>query len=147
MEYIFSFGVVNKELVDFPTSKHFTGFLKNLLVPFIPLYQIYSAIDLKDKHKKVNMMLTGAYTVCHGCWIALFICGTINYGFVAFGWSAFFLNACMLTALRMDVRAKLGIGGNFVGDFVASSFLYPQALLQMELQLAEDDFEEAGKKR
>lgn len=52
----------------------------------------------------------------------------------------------MLTALRMDVRAKLGIGGNFVGDFVASSFLYPQALLQMELQLAEDDFEEAGKK-
>jgi len=136
MEFIVSFGNVNKELgVEFPTSKHLVGFFKNLLVPFVALYSIYSAFDLKGKHRTVNLLLTGAYAFCHFSWIALFICGKINYGFIAFGWTAFFLNSCILTSLRMDVRGKLGIGGNFVGDFVVSSFLYPQALLQMELQV------------
>lgn len=140
MEFIVSFGRVNKELgIEFPSSRQLLGFLKNLLVPFVALYSIYSTVDLKGKHTKVNALLTGAYALCHFVWIALFVCGTINHGFVAFGWSAFFLNACILTSLRMDVRGKLGIGGNIFGDFVAGSFLYPQALLQMELQLAEDN--------
>ena len=137
---IVSFGRVNKELaIKFPSSRHILGFLKNLVLPFIALHSIYSTVDLKCKHTKVNALLTGAYALCHFGWIALFICGTINHGFVAFGWSAFFLNACIVTSLRTDVRGKKGIGGNFVGDFVAGSFLYPQALLQMELQLAEDN--------
>jgi len=135
IEFIVSFG----RAIELPSSRHILGFLKNLVLPFIALYSIYSTVDLKCKHTKVNALLTGAYALCHFGWIALFICGTINHGFVAFGWSAFFLNACILTSLRTDVRGKLGIGGNFVGDFVAGSFLYPQALLQMELQLAEDN--------
>ena len=76
---------------------------------------------MKGKNTAGNVLLTGAYAMCHIGWIALFICGTINYGFVAFGWSVFFLNACILTSLRMHVRGKLGISGNFVGDFVAGS--------------------------
>ena len=43
----------------------------------------------------------------------------------------------------MDVRSKFGLDGNIAGDFIAASFLYPQGLLQMQIQiLGEDD--EAG---
>lgn len=142
-EFIFSFGAINEELgVSLPTSKQSTGFFKNLLFPFAAIFSIYGSIDLKGKHTKLNAVITGVYAICHVTWIALFVCGTINYGFIAFGWMVFFMNACILTTLRMDVRGKLGIGGNVVGDFVASSFLYPQALLQIELQLAEENYNE-----
>mmetsp|Transcript_5028 Transcript_5028/g.10975 ORF Transcript_5028/g.10975 Transcript_5028/m.10975 type:complete len:833 (+) Transcript_5028:111-2609(+) len=141
VEFIVSFGMVNKQLgIEFPTSKQVVGFFKNLLLPFLPLYSICSSIDMKGENARANMLLTVAYALCHVGWIALFICGTINYGFVAFGWSAFFLNACILTSVRMHVRGKLGIVGNFVGDFIAGSFLYPQALLQIELQLEHEDY-------
>lgn len=128
--------------MSLPTSKQSTGFFKNLLFPFAAIFSIYGSIDLKGKHTKLNAVITGVYAICHVTWIALFVCGTINYGFIAFGWMVFFMNACILTTLRMDVRGKLGIGGNVVGDFVASSFLYPQALLQIELQLAEENYNE-----
>lgn len=138
-EFMFSFGKVHKGLgVSFPTRKHFVGFAKNLVAPFLSLRSTYSAIDLKDQHKVSNILATASYTACHCAWIALFICSTINDGFVAFAWSAFFINACILTYLRADFRGKYGIGGNIVGDFIASSFLYPNALLQMELHLAEE---------
>jgi len=140
VEFVVSFGRVKKELgIKFPTSLQIIGFFINIFAPFIPLYKIYSSIDIKGNNGITNMSLTAVYTLCHFGWIALFICGTINYGFVVFGWSAFLLNALMLTFLRMNVRGKLGIGGNIVGDFVAGSFLYPQALLQMVLQLAHED--------
>ena len=42
----------------------------------------------------------------------------------------------------MDVRSKFGLEGTIVGDFIAASFLYPQALLQMQIQILEDN--EAG---
>jgi len=122
IEFIVSFGRVNKELgLELPTRKHIMGFFKNLLVPFLPLYSIFSSIDMKGNHAAVNRLQTGVYALCHCGWIALFACGTINYGFVAFAWSAFFLNACILTSLRMTVRGKLGISGNIVGDFIAGS--------------------------
>jgi len=137
-EYIFSFGMVHKDLeMSFPTKEQTIGFAKNLLLPFLSIHSIYSAIDLKGLHKLSNVLATITYALSHCAWIALFICGTVNYGFVAFGWAAFFLNACILTSLRMDFRTKHGIVGNIFGDFIASSFLYPQALLQMELHLAE----------
>lgn len=139
VEYIASFGAVNKELgVELPTKQQVTGFVKNLFLPFLSLHSIYTALDIKDKKKTVIFLTTAAYAFCHFAWIALFICGTINYGFVAFGWTAFFINACILTSLRLDFRVKHGIGGNIAGDFVASSFLYPQALLQFELHLADN---------
>lgn len=141
VEFIVSFGRVNQELgIEFPARNQIVGFFKNLILPFLPLYSIYSSLDLKGNHTTVNLLATGAYSLCHFGWIALFACGTINYGFIAFGWSAFFLNACILTSLRMTVRGKLGIGGNIAGDFISGSFLYPQALLQMELQLAHENY-------
>ena len=107
MEFIVSFGKVHKGLgIEFPTSQHTRGFIKNLFLPFISLRSIYSTMDLKGKHKKIYLALTAAYTACFFAWIALFVCGVINYGFIAFGWTAFFLNACILTSLRMDVRSS-----------------------------------------
>lgn len=145
VEFIVSFGRVNEKLgIEFPTSKQVVGFFKNLLLPFLSLRSIYSSIDMKGNQTVVNLLLTGAYAICHFGWIALFACGTINYGFIAFGWSAFFLNAFILASLRMTIRGKLGISGNIVGDFIAGSFLYPQALLQMELQLDYEDYDLGG---
>ena len=116
-------------------------FLKNIFIPFVALFSVYSSIDSKGRHKKLNICIATVYALCHLMWVILFICGTINHGFTAFGWTFFFINACILTTLRMDIRGKLGIGGNIVGDFVAGSFLYPQALLQMQLQLAEEGYD------
>ena len=139
IEYIASFGRVHEDLgINFPTRDVTMGFIKNLVLPFLSIRLIYEAIDLKGEHKLHNILAAITYAVCHVAWIALFICGTINYGFIAFGWTAFFLNACILTSLRMEFRTKFAITGNAVGDFIASSFLYPQALLQMEMHLSKE---------
>ncbi|KAL3786673.1 hypothetical protein ACHAWO_013333 [Cyclotella atomus] len=56
---------------------------------------------------------------------------------LAFAWTVFFINACILISVRLEVRTKLGITGNVVGDFIACSFMYPQGLLQMKKQMSE----------
>ena len=142
IEFIVSLGRVNKDLgVEFPTKRQVLGFFKNLLVPFLAVHSILSSVS---KSAAGNVLLSGTYAFLHFTWIAMFACGTINYGFIAFGWAAFFLNACILTGIRMDIRGRLGIGGNTVGDFIVGSFLYPQALLQMELQLEDDVYDLDG---
>lgn len=120
-----------------PTMKQLSGFFIALVVPFVPLYNIYTSavIDPKQKNNKFSIFVTAAYASCYiGC-IVLFSFGVVNNGFVALGWTLFVTNACILTSLRMDFRTTLGIRGNFVGDFVASSILYPQALSQMASEL------------
>jgi hypothetical protein len=51
--------------------------------------------------------MTAIYASLHFLWIALFACGKINYGFVAFAWTVFFINACILISVRLEVRTKL----------------------------------------
>merc|ERR1712025_1245269 len=87
----------------------------------------------------INIFTTTVYGACFIGWIVLFIFGFVNNGFVALGWTFFFTNACMLTMLRMQFRDTLGLSGNAVGDFVASSFLYPQALSQMVIELESEN--------
>merc|ERR1712176_1271807 len=140
-EFILSLGSVHESRkekgMDLPTMEEVTEFLKALFLPFVPLYKIYSSvvIDPKHKHKCTNLLATATYATCFLGWVALFSCGVINHGFVALAWSLFFVNGCILTSLRMDFRGRLGIGGNIVGDFVSSSFFYPQALAQMAIEL------------
>lgn len=141
IEAVFSLGkihpIMKEEGIVTPSVSEFGLLIKNLIFPFIPLYSIYTALDLKKKHAKYNMFMTTVFALLHFLWIALFGCGAINYGFVAFAWTVFFINACLLISVRLEVRSKLGIAGNIVGDFAACSFMYPQALLQMEKQLFE----------
>ena len=60
---------------------------------------------------------------------------------ITYSWSwaiAFFLylTFCGCTAvLRMEVRDKFGISGNILEDFLASVFLYPGVIIQMEWTL------------
>lgn len=67
----------------------------------------------------------------HVMWIVLCGMSVENFGYVAFGMACFFMNAIILTVIRMDVRKRYEIEGNIVGDFTAGSFFYPQALCQM----------------
>merc|ERR1719261_594077 len=140
-EYVFSLGFVHesrKEMgMDFPTLEETIEFFKALFLPFVLLYKIYSSvvIDPKHKNKCSNLLATATYATCFLGWIALFSCGLINHGFVALAWSLFFINGGILASLRMSFRGRLGIGGGVVGDFVSSSFFYPQALAQMTIEL------------
>jgi len=147
IEWVLSLGHISKELQGFgvvvPDKMEVTGFFFNLFLPFVSLNSICAALDPDNNRHIYRVLVTSVYTLLFLAWIALFICGTINEGFVAFAWTAFFANSCILTSLRMDVRRKFGLEGNITGDFIASSFLYPQGLLQMQIQLLEED-DEAG---
>jgi len=144
-ESIFSlYFFVNKSRKEkgmhLPTMNHLSGFFTALLLPFIPLYNVYSSavIDPKQKNNMINIFLTAVYASCYIGWVVLFCLGAINHGFAALGWSLFVSNACILTALRMDFRNTLGIRGNVFGDLIASTILYPQALSQMASELTSE---------
>lgn len=127
--------------IHIPTMAQVIQFFGALVFPFVPLYAIYSSaiIDPKQKNKLVNILTTSVYGLCFIAWVILFFLGSVNHGFVAFGWTLFVINACILTGLRMHFREVLGYHGNVVGDFVASSILYPQALTQMMMELGSDN--------
>mmetsp|Transcript_5612 Transcript_5612/g.13001 ORF Transcript_5612/g.13001 Transcript_5612/m.13001 type:complete len:820 (+) Transcript_5612:244-2703(+) len=146
IEWVLSFGHISKELQGFgvvPDRREIAGFFFNLFLPFVSLHAIYAALDPGNNRHIYRVLVTSVYTLLFLAWIALFICGTINKGFTAFAWTAFFVNSCILTSLRMDVRSKFGLEGTIVGDFIAASFLYPQGLLQMQIQILKED-DEAG---
>lgn len=144
-ESIISLGCVHESRKEkgmhLPTKEQVVEFFKALFLPFLSVYKIYTSavMDPKQKDKTTNLLLTAVYTTCYIGWIVLFCFGVVNHGFVALAWSLFFTNACILMALRMNFRANLGISGNFVADFFASLFMYPQALAQMVIELNSDD--------
>lgn len=145
-EFIFSLGVFVNESrkekgMHLPTKEQAVEFFIALFLPFVSLYKIYTSIviDPKQKDKTINLIMTTVYASCHIGWIILFCLGYINNGFVALAWSLFITNAGILTALRMRFRDHLGIRGNVTSDFFASSFLYPQALAQMVIELNSDN--------
>lgn len=124
-----------------PTSKQAIKFFGALFLPFVPLYAIYNSavIDPKRKNKSASIFKTAVFASSYIGWIVLFCLGTVNNGYVALGWSLFFTNAFILTSLRMQFRDALGYHGNVVGDFLASSFLYPQGLSQMMMELESEN--------
>eukprot|EP00567_Pseudictyota_dubia_P007287 CAMPEP_0197436100 /NCGR_PEP_ID=MMETSP1175-20131217/3577_1 /TAXON_ID=1003142 /ORGANISM="Triceratium dubium, Strain CCMP147" /LENGTH=127 /DNA_ID=CAMNT_0042965299 /DNA_START=20 /DNA_END=400 /DNA_ORIENTATION=- len=72
-----------------------------------------------------------AYAFFFVAWIVLFCWVAVNPGFVALGWSAFFVDAVILTSVRIEVRSLFELSGNVLEDFGAASFFYPQGLVQM----------------
>lgn len=138
VEYIASGGSVHQERIDkgmnAPTSVQCVEFLKGLFIPFLSLYKVTSSMDLKEANKLSTILTTGVYTIMFFAWIVLFILGTNNGGFKAFGLTAFLLNGCILTNLRLNVREHFSIPGNIIGDFFASTVCYPQTMVQMVLQ-------------
>lgn len=143
-ESVVSLGCVHESRKEkgmhLPTKEQAIEFFIALFLPFVSFYKIYAStiIDPKQKDKTTKILMTAVYATCYIGWIVLFCYGSINHGFDAFAWSLFIINACILTALRMHFRGNLGIRGNAIGDFFASSFFYPQALAQMVIELNSD---------
>ena len=147
LEFLFSLGCVHESRkekgMDLPTKQQAMEFFVALFVPFVAIYKIYTSrvIDPKQKNKTVNLLMSAVYATCYIGWIVLFCFGGIvkNYGFAAFGMALCLINAIILCSLRMQFRAQLGIHGNMIGDFIAASILYPQALTQMVIELNNGD--------
>ena len=130
-EFIVSFGNVHRAREEAgmgaPSTFQFVEFFKALFMPFLSMHRICSLLD----HGYYTTIISAVYGVCFFAWIALFIGVTENWNLIAFGWSAFFISAGILTGVRGNVRAHLGIDGNVLEDFIACSFFYPQTLVQM----------------
>uniref|UniRef100_A0A7S4AUD7 Uncharacterized protein n=2 Tax=Pseudo-nitzschia australis TaxID=44445 RepID=A0A7S4AUD7_9STRA len=140
-ETIFSVGFVHESRKEkgmhLPTMNQMKEFFVALLLPFVSVYRIHTSaiMDPKQRNKVSNILVSVAYAVSYIGWIILFCFGVVNYGFVALGWLLFVINTLLMMKLRMKFRNTLGIRGNVAGDFIASSFLYPQGLSQMVIEL------------
>lgn len=142
-EYIFSLGMPIHEsrqtTMPFPTAGVWANFLFGLAVPFVPYYKLLNAAYPKASSKTSNLLLAGVYAVFHFLWIALFICITVSNGFQGIGWTAFMLNACILTHLRSAIREMYRIDGNLFHDLLMCAFLWPQVLSQLTVEMADRD--------
>jgi len=136
VEYIVSLGMVHEERIaagiDKPTVFQVREFFVGLLFPFYSLYRILVALEFSFPYK---VCLTATNFSFHVMWIVFCCLSQENFGYVAFGMACFFMNACILTYIRMVVRGRYSLAGNVIGDFTAGSFFYPQGLCQMLLEL------------
>lgn len=136
VEFCASLGRVHEERVargmDKPTMFQVVEFFTGLFLPFYSMYRVLVALDYKPKPKYA---MTGVYFSLYVMWIVLFGFTSENVGYKAFGFVCFFMNAVILTVVRMDVRTRYKLDGNIVADFVACSWLYPQALCQMMVEI------------
>jgi Cys-rich protein (TIGR01571 family) len=140
VEWIVSLGRVNEDRValgmDLPTSLQVKEFFVGLLLPF---YSLFRAMNGLGYTAKKNILLTFTYFSMFVMWIVFFALTSTNIGYAAFGWSCFFINACILTYVRSQVRQRFSLDGNVFSDFLAGSFLYPQGLCQIMVEFATND--------
>jgi len=131
-EFIVSLGRVHEERIaiglDKPSMFQVKEFFVGLLCPFHSLFRILGVLGYSYFSKVALTLVNFSF---HVMWIVLCSLSVENFGYVAFGMACFFMNAIILTVIRMDVRKRYEIDGNIVGDFTAGSFFYPQALCQM----------------
>jgi Cys-rich protein (TIGR01571 family) len=141
MEYAASLGNVHPERValgmDKPTSLQSSQFITALFVPFVTLNRALKHVYPKEADAGYVKFVTGIYTVFHLMWIALFICAVKSRLFIAVAFGALFINGCVLTGVRTDVREKLNLQGDTFSDFLASSFMYFQVLTQIVVEYEE----------
>jgi hypothetical protein len=140
-EYAVSFGNVHEERVkrgmDLPTSFQTTQFFVALFFPFVSLRNALKCVNPKDSSKKLVLFATGVYAITFVAMITFFVLALKSAVFVALGWACFFINGCILTSVRNNVREKLNLSGNALEDFLASSFFYPQVLVQILVEYQE----------
>lgn len=143
MEWLASLGRVHPERVeigiDKPQTLHIVEFMKGLVVPYMSLYEIVSKFYSAPNQRSTNIISCGLYAIMYYIWIALFICVVKWEPIRAWGWMAFFVNGVMLTSIKADYRAKKGIHGNIIGDFLSSHFFFPQVLAQLVIDVRESE--------
>eukprot|EP00429_Kryptoperidinium_foliaceum_P020021 CAMPEP_0176047276 /NCGR_PEP_ID=MMETSP0120_2-20121206/23479_1 /TAXON_ID=160619 /ORGANISM="Kryptoperidinium foliaceum, Strain CCMP 1326" /LENGTH=827 /DNA_ID=CAMNT_0017380691 /DNA_START=109 /DNA_END=2592 /DNA_ORIENTATION=+ len=137
-EYIISLGSphpVRKEFMACPSAKDIVDFLVATVVPFVPLYNLYSRFSPKDSDRTGNMFGAAFYGAMHFLWIALFASMAKSPGLRGFAWCVWLFNGCILSVLRMNFRARFNIDGNMFADYMYSVFLWPQVIVQMAAEM------------
>jgi BCCT, betaine/carnitine/choline family transporter len=136
MEYALSLGKVHPARVELDmhqaTVFHVIEFIKGVIVPFVPMYQILSAAY--PLNPKSNVATVGCYTLFYVTWIALWAVSFSRPGLT--GWTVvmIFVTGATLAAIRNSFRARYNLRSNPVADLVAGVFIWPQVFVQMRLQ-------------
>lgn len=138
-EYVCSLGNVHHKRVEkgmhMPTSLHISGFVKGLLVPFLPLYDVLQKTWPKSGTN--NAVVTVFYTALYYSWILLYCISAGKRGLEVWGWTFLVAAGFTLMLIRNGFRARYNIRSNIVSDFIASSLFWPQVLTQMAQHLEE----------
>jgi hypothetical protein len=144
-EYFLSLGSVHEARIaigiDVPTKTHVTEFFQGLLVPMLSVFQIQSAMHPKPTQKFSNMFFTFVFSAVHFTWMALFVLVASTPAMRAWGWAAYFVNGVLLTGMKLHFRTTRRVHGNVIGDFVSSTFFWPQVLAQLKIELQDDNTE------
>lgn len=131
-EYIVSFGNPHEDRVaaglHMPDSLQVKEFFIGL---FLPFYSVYRILDKLQFGALSKYTLTAAYFAFFVMWIVFAAFSVENFGYVAFSFTCFFLNACIVIYIRTLVRTLFNLDGNIIGDLIAGSFFYMQGLCQM----------------
>lgn len=137
-ETLASLGQVHDDRIsqqmDRPSSDQIVGFFTNLIFPFLGFRHVVIQLSSEKSNKFEAIIVPLVYAVLFLGWIALFALSGQSVVFAAAGWSAFLANGCLLTSYRMKMRESKTITGNIFWDYVACTFLYPQAITQMALE-------------
>jgi hypothetical protein len=141
-EFIASAGKVHPDRqakgMGLPKKEEVSEFFRGLLVPPVSFYRIMSAMHPKQAWRISNFLLTAVYTLIHITWIALFCFVQSSRGLRAWAWTAYLINAVILTGLKMHYRSTRRVQGNAMGDFVSSFFFWPQVFAQLSIGLSND---------
>jgi hypothetical protein len=147
-EFLFSLGRVHEERVKrcmhLPTFYQVVEFSMGLVLPFVPLAEVLSVMNPKPTSRLTNLALTTAFAAFHVAWIGLFASVGKSSGLRAFAYGAFLINGVILTNVKNAFRTRHAIHGNFLGDFITSTFMFPQVLCQLRLE-CEEAFNNRGK--
>lgn len=138
-EYAASGGQVNPKRIErgmhLPTSFMVKEFFIALVFPYYSLHQILSAAY--PRNKKMNMATSGLYAFFFLGWVSLFIAYGSVTALLGFAWATMFCGSVLLGSVRNGFRERYKIRSNILGDFIASTFLWPQVLTQMRLHCEE----------
>jgi BCCT, betaine/carnitine/choline family transporter len=134
-EYIFSLGSVSSARIEMgmnlPTRFQVVEFVKGLLIPFVSLKQVlYTAYP---ESPKTNFATVACFAIFYVGWVVTFLASRGLPGLSGLAMTLFFLTGAMLGIIRNGFRNKYGLRSNSIGDWLASTFVWPQVLVQMRL--------------
>ena len=144
-EKVVSLGNVHPERVskgmDQPSSKHWQEFAVGLLLPMVSVYRIMNAMHPKETSKRSNMLFVCTFTVMHIMWIVLFCMVAVYPSLRAWGWGAYFINACLVFSMKNHFTTTRKMASSALGDFISSLFFWPQVFSQLVIELEDDSME------
>jgi Cys-rich protein (TIGR01571 family) len=112
-----------------PTKFQCVEFVKGLFIPFVPLNQVLRSTY--PENPRTNMMVVACYTVGYASWVVVFLVSLSRQHLAGFATTIFLMTGGMLGLIRLGFRTRYHLRSNYVADWMASTFLWPQVLAQM----------------